>query len=148
MTVDAFRRLVTLVNTTPEQPIRCEARPWTRAQQGPAEVVPSWGRQAMGGPEALWGCETMARVAHGGLAHGSRLDCKVGYGLAVSSRFVGPPRVGFSASKHRCDYRGHGPEVVDRESLHFELGVDAHRRQNPRLGGPDHGVLGRASVGW
>ena len=42
----------------------------------------------------------MAGVAHDGLAHGSRLDGEVGYGLPVSNRFVGTPRVGFSSSEY------------------------------------------------
>ena len=36
----------------------------------------------------------------------------------------------------------------NRESLNFEVGVAAHRRDNPMLGGTDNGFLGRATVGW
>ena len=114
-----------------------------------AKVAPSWGGQAMGGAEALWGRETMAGMVHGSFAQGSRVDGEVGYGLPVGSRFVGTPRVGFSASEHGRDYRvGYGVGVLDSGSLNFEVGVDAQRRESPMLGGTDHGVLGRASVGW
>ena len=87
-------------------------------------------------------------MAHGSFAAGNRLDGEVGYGLPVGSRFVGTPRVGFSTSEYGRDYRlGYGLGVVDRESLNFELGVDARRRESPMLGGTDKGFLGRATLG-
>ena len=114
-----------------------------------AKVAPSWGGQAQSGAEALWGRETMGGLAHGGLAQGNRLDGEVGYGLPVGRRFVGTPRVGFSTSEYGRDYRvGYGLGVLDRESLNFELGVDAQRRESPMQGGVSNGVLGRASLGW
>ena len=114
-----------------------------------AKVAPSWGGQAQSGAGALWGRDTMAGMAHTGLAQGSRLDGEVGYGLSVGSRLVGTPRVGFSTSEYGRDYRvGYGLGVLDRESLNFELGVDAQRRESPLLGGTSNGVLGRASLGW
>ena len=80
---------------------------------------------------------------------GQRLDGEVGYGLPVGTRFVGTPRVGFSTSEYGQDYRvGYGLGVLDRESLTFELGVDAQRRTSPLLGCTSNGVLGRATVGW
>ena len=63
-------------------------------------MAPSWGGQATSGAEALWGRETMAGMAHGGVASGNRLDGEVGYGLPVGSCFVGTPRVGFSTSEY------------------------------------------------
>ena len=36
----------------------------------------------------MWGRETMAGLAHGGVANGNRVDADVGYGLPVGSRFV------------------------------------------------------------
>ncbi len=72
-------------NPTPSTPLGFAAR-----------VAPSWGGQATSGAEALWGRETMAGMAHGGVASGNRLDGEVGYGLPVGSCFVGTPRVGFS----------------------------------------------------
>ena len=114
-----------------------------------AKVAPSWGGQAMSGAEALWGRETMAGMAHRGVAQGNRLDGEVGYGLPVGSRFVGTPRVGFSASEYGRDYRvGYGLGVLDRESLNFELGVEAQRRNSSMLGGASNGMLGRATLGW
>ena len=125
-------------NPTPSTPLGFVAR-----------VAPSWGGQAQSGAEALWGRETMAGMAHGGLAQGNRFDGEVGYGLPVGSRLVGTPRVGFSTSEYGRDYRvGYGLGVLDRESLNVELGVDAQRRESPMLGGTSNGVLGRASLGW
>ena len=125
-------------NPTPATPLGFTAR-----------VAPSWGGQAASGAEAMWGRETMAGMAHGGLASGNRLDGEVGYGLPVGSHFVGTPRVGFSTSEYGRDYRvGYGLGVLDGESLNFELGVDAQRRESPMLDGTDNGFLGRATLGW
>ena len=125
-------------NPTPSTPLGFVAR-----------VAPSWGGQATSGAQALWGRETMGGMAHGGLAQGNRLDGEVGYGLPVGRRFVGTPRVGFSTSEYGQDYRvGYGLGVLDRESLAFELGVEAQRRNSPMLGGTSNGMLGRATVGW
>ena len=88
-------------------------------------------------------------ISPGGVASGSRLDGEIGYGLPVGSRFVGTPRVGFSASEYGRDYRaGYGLGGLDRGSLNFELGVDALRRESPLQGGTSNRVLGRASLGW
>ena len=125
-------------NPTPSTPLGFVAR-----------VAPSWGGQATSGAEALWGRETMAGMAHGGVAQGNRLDGEVGYGLPVGRRFVGTPRVGFSTSEYGQDYRvGYGLGVLDREGLNFELGVEAQRRNSPTLGGTSNGLLGQANVGW
>ena len=114
-----------------------------------ARVAPSWGGQATSGAEALWGGETMAGLADGSFASGNRLDTELGYGLPVGSRFVGTPRVGFAASEYGRDYRmGYGLTLLQRETLNFELGVDARRRENPMQGGGDNGFLGRATLGW
>ena len=125
-------------NPTPSTPLGFVAR-----------VALSWGGQATSGAQALWSRETMGGMAHGGLASGNRLDGEVGYGLPVGSRFVGTPRVGFSTSEYGQDYRvGYGLGLLDRESLAFELGVEAQRRNSPMLGGTSNGVLGRVTVGW
>ena len=114
-----------------------------------ARVAPSWGGQAAGGADALWGRQTMAGLADGGFASGNRLDTEIGYGLPVGSRFVGTPRVGFAASEYGRDYRvGYGLTLLERESLNLQLGVDAHRRQSPMQVGADNGFLGRAVLGW
>ena len=125
-------------NPTPSTPLGFVAR-----------VAPSWGGQATSGAQALWGRETMGGMAHGGVAQGNRLDGEVGYGLPVGRRFVGTPRIGFSTSEYGQDYRvGYGLGVLDRESLAFELGVEAQRRNSPLLGGTSNGMLGRATLGW
>ena len=125
-------------NPTPSTPLGFTAR-----------VAPSWGGEATSGAEAMWGRETMAGMANGGLASGNRLDGEVGYGLPVGSHMVGTPRAGFSTSEYGRDYRiGYGLGVLDRERLNLDLGVDAHRRESPMLDGTDNGVLGRATLGW
>ena len=125
-------------NPTPSSPLGFVAR-----------VAPSWGGQATSGAEALWGRETMAGMAPGGVASGNRLDGEVGYGLPVGSRLVGTPRVGFSTSEHARDYRvGYGLGLLNRESLSFELGIDAQRRESPLLAGASNGAVGRATVRW
>ena len=125
-------------NPTPSTPLGFTAR-----------VAPSWGGEATSGAEAMWGRETMAGMANGGLASGNRLEGEVGYGLPVGSCFVGTPRVGVSTSEYGRDYRiGYGLGVLDRERLNLELGVDAHRRESPMLDGTDNGFLGRATLRW
>ena len=75
-------------------------------------------------------------------------------GVPMGSRFAGAPRVGFGTSEHGRDYRvGYGLDLLGRESLGFELGVEAYRRASPIFGGgdgagTDQGVLGRATVRW
>ena len=114
-----------------------------------AKVAPSWGGEATSGAEALWGRETMGGMAHGGLAQGNRLDAEMSYGLPVGRRFVGTPRFGVGTSAYGRDYRvGYGLGVLDRESLHVELGVDAQRRESLRQDAASTGVLGRATVRW
>ena len=115
-----------------------------------AKVTPSWGGQASGGTQALWGQETMAGVAAaGGPATGGRLEAELGYGLPVGSRLVGTPRFGIGTSEYGRDYRlGYGLGVLSRESLEFELGVDANRRESTVQGTSEHGVLGRLTARW
>ncbi len=125
-------------NPTPSTPLGFTAR-----------VAPSWGGQATRGSEALWRRETMAGMAHGSFAQGSRLDGEVGYGLPLGRRLVGTSRIGFSTSEYGQAYRiGYGIAVLDRESLNFDLGVDAQRRESSMLGGADTGFFGRATLGW
>ena len=114
-----------------------------------ARVAPSWGGEAAGGAEALWGRETMGGLADAGFASGDRLDTEIGYGLPVGSRFVGTPRVGFAASEYGRDYRmGYGLTLLERRTLNLELGLDALRRESPMRDGADNGFLGQAMVGW
>ena len=125
-------------NPTPSMPLGFTAR-----------VAPSWGGEARSGAEALWSRETMAGTAHGSFAQGNRLDGEVGYGLPVGSRFVGTPRVGFSASEYGRDYRvGYRLGVLEQGNANFELGVDAQRRENAMQGRASNGFLGRVTLGW
>ena len=125
-------------NPTPSTPLGFTAR-----------VSPVWGGESMSGAEALWGRETMAGMAHGGVADGTRLEAEVGYGLPVGSRLVGTPRVGVGTSEHGRDYRlGYRLGALGGEGTAFELGVDAQRRESPLQGGTDHGAprTGHAAV--
>ena len=125
-------------NPTPSTPLGFVAR-----------VAPSWGGEATSGAEALWGRETMAGLAHGSVANGTRLEAEVGYGLPVGSRFVGTPRVGVGTSEMGRDYRlGYSLGALNRGDLDVELGVDAQRRESPVPGGTDHGALARARLRW
>ena len=115
-----------------------------------ARVAPSWGGQAQGGAEALWGNQ----MAYGMSSHqmygaGDRVDADVGYGLPVGARFVGTPRVSLATSQYGRDYRvGYGLGLLDRDKLNLELGVDAQRRESAAEGGGSNGFLGRATIGW
>ena len=114
-----------------------------------ARVAPSWGGRATSGAEALWGRETMAGMAHGGVADGTRLDAELGYGLPVGSRLVGTPRVGIATSEYGRDYRlGYRLGALGGAGTTFEFGVDAQRRESPLMGGTDHGARAQATVGW
>ena len=126
-------------NPTPSTPLGLTAR-----------LVPSWGGQATGGADALWGRETMAGLgAPGGLASGNRLDAELGYGLPVGRRFVGTPRFGLRTSEMGRDYRlGYGLGVLNRGGLTFELGVEAQRRESPLAQRTSNGGMSRATLGW
>ena len=125
-------------NPTPSTPLGFTAR-----------VAPSWGGQATSGAKALWGQETMAGMARGGVADGTRLDAEVGYGLPVGSRFVGTPRVGVGTSADGRDYRlGYSLGARGGEGTAVELGVDAQRRERSLQGSTDHGAIARATVHW
>ena len=125
-------------NPTPSTPLGVTAR-----------VAPSWGGEAASGAEALWGRETMAGMAPGGVADGTRLDADVGYGLPVGSRFVGTPTVGVGTSAYGRDYRlGYRLGALGGAGTTVEFGVDAQRRESPLVGGTDHGARAQATVGW
>ena len=109
-----------------------------------ARVAPSWGGQATSETEALWGRDTMAGLAPGRVAPGTRLDGEAGYGVAIGSRFVGTPRVGVSTSAYGRDYRlGYSLGMLNREALDVELSVDTQRRESPRQGGVSTAAFGR-----
>ena len=114
-----------------------------------AKLTPSWGGQATSGAQALWGRETMAGMAHGGVASGSRLQAELGYGMPVGVRLVGTPRIGIGTSEHGRDYRlGYGLTVLQRGSMNFELGIEGTRRESSMQGVTDHGALARLTASW
>ena len=115
-----------------------------------ARVAPSWGGQAQGGTEALWGNQMAYGMgSHQMYGSGGQLNAEVGYGLPVGVRFVGTPRVGLTSSLYGRDYRvGYGLGVLEQGKLNFEVGVDAQRRESPMHGDAGNGVLGRATIGW
>ena len=115
-----------------------------------AKVAPSWGGQARGRAEALWGNQ----MAYGMGSHqmygtGGQVNAEVGYGLPVGARFVGTSTVGLTTAQHGRDYRmGHSLGLLESQGLTFDVGVDAQRRENAQMGGSDNGVLGQVSIGW
>ncbi len=114
-----------------------------------ARVAPSWGGEATGGAQALWGRETMAGMANGSPPSGNRLEAELGYGLPVGNRFVGTPRVGFGTSEYGRDYRvGYGLTVLQAGAMSFNLGVDAERRESSGSMGVEHGMRGQLTTSW
>ena len=125
-------------NPTPATPLGFAAR-----------VAPSWGGDARGGAQALWGGETMTRFGHGAGRQGNQLDADAGYGLPIGRRFVGTPRVGVATSEYGRDYRiGYGLGLLERGQMSLDLGVDALRRERAFRNGIDSTLVGRASIGW
>ena len=92
------------------------------------------------GAQALWGRETMAGMADGGLA---------AYGMPVGGRLVGTPSFGIGTSEYGRDYRlGYGLTVAQGGAMHFDLGIYANRRESLGQGGAEHGVGGRLTARW
>ena len=125
-----------------------------------ALVSPAWGGDAMSGAEALWGRESMGGMGQDHLlgGGGSRLDTEIGYGVPIGARFVGTPRVGLRTSEYGRDYRiGYAVSALEQGAINLQLGIDAERRESPRLygggqarerSGADQRVIGTASLGW
>ena len=92
------------------------------------------------GAQALWGRETMAGMADGGLA---------AYGMPVGGRLVGTPSFGIGTSEYGRDYRlGYGLTVAQGGAMHFDLGVYANRRESLGQGTAENGVGGRLTARW
>ena len=115
-----------------------------------ARVAPSWGGQAQGGADALWGNQMAYGMGSQQMyGSGDRVDAELGYGLPVGARFVGTPRVGLATSSYGRDYRvGYGLGVLDRGNVNFELAAEAQRRETPMQGEASNGFMGRATLGW
>ena len=92
----------------------------------------------------------------GALATAPGLETEIGYGLPVGNRFVGTPRAGVTRSEYGQDYRlGYGLQVIERDNVDVELGVDAERRETPTIfhdpnstNETQNRILGRATVRW
>ena len=114
-----------------------------------AKMTPSWGGQATGGTEALWGRDTMTGLANGGHAAGGSLAADLSYGMAVGGRLVGTPRIGFGTSGMGRDYRfGYGLGLIGATGPAFELGADVQRRESINGNGVDHALVARFTARW
>ena len=115
-----------------------------------ARLAPSWGGQAQGGAEALWGNQmTYGMGSQQMYGAGGQLNAEVGYGLPVGARFVGTPRVGLRSSQYGRDYQvGYALGVLEQGRVHFEVGAEAQRRESATRGEASNGVMGRATLGW
>ena len=133
----------------------CRCRWGWSATSGPlgltAKVAPSWGGQATGGADALWGNQ----MAYGMGSHqmhgsGGQLNAEVGYGLPVGARLVGTPRMGLTTSEHGRDYRfGYGLwGRWSRAGCTSRWAPRPQRRESPLLGEASNGFMGRATLGW
>ena len=91
------------------------------------------------GAQALWGRETMAGMADGGLA---------AYGMPVGGRLAGTPSFGIGAPGHGRDRLGCGLTVAQGGAMHFELGTDANRRESPSQGTAENGVGSQLTARW
>ena len=91
----------------------------------------------------------MTGLANGGHAAGGRLAADLSYGMAVGSRLVGTPRIGFSTSGTGHDYRlGYGLGLPGADGPAFELSLDAGRRESPGANGADHTFAGHFTARW
>ncbi len=115
-----------------------------------ARVAPSWGGQATGGAEALWGNQMAYGMgSHQMYGSGGQVNAEVGYGLPVGARFVGTPKVGLATSTNGRDYRfGYGLGVLEQARVSFELTAEAQRRESPKQGEASNGFMGQATLGW
>ena len=114
-----------------------------------AKLTPSWGGQATSSARALWGRETMAGMAHGGMASGNRLEAELGYGLPGRGTAGRHAAVRHRNLRTRTDYRlGYGLTVLQRGSMNFELGIEGTRRESSMQGVTDHGALARLTARW
>ncbi len=128
-------------NPTPSTPLGFTAR----------VAPPSWGGQATGGAETLWGRETMTGLAaRSSQVSGGRVVADLGYWMAVGRRFVGTPQVGFGTSETGRDYQlGYSLGLLGSgEDPAFELGVNAERWEHAHLNSTEHAFVARATARW
>ena len=80
---------------------------------------------------------------------GGQVNAEVDYGLPVGARFVRTPHVGLATSQYGREYQvGYALGVLAQGRVHFEMGVDAQRRESPEHGEASNGLMGRATLGW
>ena len=108
-----------------------------------ARVAPSRGGQATGGAQALWGRETMAGMADGGFAAGSRLDGEVGYGLAGRA----PVRRHAAGRVHGLRVRPGLPARLRHDAARERLDALRARVRRPAAGGPGSSVSWTPALG-
>ena len=115
-----------------------------------ARVAPSWGGQAQGGAEALWGNQMAYGMgSHQMYGSGGQLNTEVGYGLPVGARFVERRASGWRRRSTAGSTRSvTASGCCRRAGCTSRLGVDAGRRESPEHGEASNGLMGRATLGW
>ena len=106
-------------------------------------LAPSWGEKSSGGTDALWGIETAAGLAgQEGNTADARLEGRMGYGFLLPGKeLIGTPEFTLGYSGGVRDYRmGYRMGLARGETAEFDLGIEAHRRENSLDAQPEHGI--------
>lgn len=106
-------------------------------------LAPSWGEKSSGGTDALWGIETAAWLAgQEGNTADARLEGRMGYGFLLPGKeLIGTPEFTLGYSGGVRDYRmGYRMGLARGETAEFDLGIEAHRRENSLDAQPEHGI--------
>ena len=112
-------------------------------------LAPSWGEKSSGGADALWGIETAAGLAgQRESAADTRLEGRMGYGfLLLGEELIGTPEFTLGYSGGVRDYRmGYQMGLARGEAAEFDLGIEAHRRENSHDTQPEHGIKLKATL--
>ena len=109
-------------------------------------LAPSWGEKSSGGTDALWGIETAA--GQEGNTADARLEGRMGYGFLLPGEgLVGTPEFTLGYSGGVRDYRmGYRMGFARGETGEFDLGIEAHRRENSHDARPEHGIKFKATL--
>lgn len=126
---------------------------WDPSPESPlgfsARMAPSWGGQASIG-DGLWRGRTLTRMPGqypGG--RGGQFAGEFAYGLPLSGRFVGTPRMGFSSSDFRREYRvGYGLGIIDNGKLKLDIAVDVLKGHSTYREGANHGARAQGRISW
>ena len=128
-------------------------------------LTQSWGASPAGGMDALLSRETMAGLAandnpgsgsgagpgSGSFQASSRLEARIGYGLAMfGGAFTGTPNIGFGLSGGGArDWRiGWRLTSAVSGDPGFEVSLDTTRHEPANDDEPEHGVMLRAAIRW